>query len=202
MPVQDIVNSFDDLAKQTITFVGDQTSFSDMYLRFVKSEFADVDVVIEPNLEAAKKSIICQTGHANLLIVSARVADIEAATLTQMCERSNQLHPVLAFQNMYEVSDFLATLTDNAFMARLSFLPLRARIDSSISILRLLISGERHICGEVMDLLMKEKRFAPQKSTPMFRPKIMHSWQHSLRERPKCCACCQKGNRTRLSPTA
>ena len=55
MPVQDIVNSFDDLAKQTITFVGDQTSFSDMYLRFVKSEFADVDVVIEPNLEAAKK---------------------------------------------------------------------------------------------------------------------------------------------------
>ena len=75
-------------------------------------------------------------------------------TLFELSKQFPNFDLALAFHDIKDIKNFIDAIGDTALMAKLSFLPLRTRIDSAINIFRLLVSGERHICGEVMDYLL------------------------------------------------
>lgn len=139
---------------QTILFVGGRSSFPDVYLRFIASEFENFDVSIVPTLSSAKARLRTEPYVAVTLIFSTRSIDSEPECLFELSDLAPQFHPVCAYQNVEDIRPLIDAIGGTELMAKLSFLPLRTRIDSAINILSLLVSGERHICGDIMDYLL------------------------------------------------
>lgn len=156
MPIQAKTTHFSYAKRQTILFVGGPSSFPDVYLRLIASEFENTDVAILPSFSAAKTRLAEETDAPFILVFSSRSAHAETDTLIELTTRFSRFQPVLAFLNASEIGPTIDIIGEPELMARLSFLALRSRIDTAINIFRLLISGERHICGEVMDNVLSE----------------------------------------------
>ena len=140
--------------RQAILFVGGRTSFPDVYLRLIMSEFDNLDVSIVPTFAAVKDRLNTSPYCRVTLIFSPRSVEAEMETLFELSKQFPNFDLALAFHDIKDIKNFIDAIGDTALMAKLSFLPLRTRIDSAINIFRLLVSGERHICGEVMDYLL------------------------------------------------
>lgn len=141
-------------SRPSILFIGDTTSFSDMYIRLIKSEFPDV------NVQRAVNTSEANPGNHNSLraVVMACREGVDAlGRLQSWIQMDPSLRPVLAYQTMSEARTVLEAINDRSLVERLSFLPLRARMDCTVTILRLVMSGERHVSGEVLDTLMAWK---------------------------------------------
>lgn len=139
---------------QTILFVGGRSSFPDVYLRFIAREFENFDVSIVPTLTTAKARLKAEPYVAVTLIFSTRSIEAEPECLLELSKMVPHFHQVCAYQNVEDINPLLDEIGGTELMAKLSFLPLRTRIDSAINIYSLLVSGERHICGEVIDHLL------------------------------------------------
>jgi DNA-binding CsgD family transcriptional regulator len=144
--------------KQTILFVGGHLSFPDVYLRLIASEFENFDVAIVPTLESAKAGLTANSYVAVALIFSARSVKAEPEYLFELFMLFPDLRPVFAYQTVADIKSLIDAIGGTDLMAGLSFLPLRTRIDSAINIFGLLVSGERHIGGDVMDYFLAEGR--------------------------------------------
>ena len=144
-------------AQPTVLFIGDSTSFSNMYLRLIQSEFPDLDVANVATANEAKAVISPQGTRVCAVILSCQHALEAISDLQSIAQKMPSIRPVLAYQTVDEVRKALHASDKNAFVERLSFLPLRARMDCTITVLRLVLSGERHVSGEVLDMLMAWK---------------------------------------------
>jgi DNA-binding NarL/FixJ family response regulator len=141
----------------TVLFVGDSTDFSDMYLRLIQSEFPDLDVENLPNANEVKEFISSQGTRVCAVVLSCQHARNAISDLQSIAQAVPSIRLVLAYETVEEVRTALYATDKNAFVERLSFLPLRARMDCTITVLRLVLSGERHVSGEVLDMLMAWK---------------------------------------------
>ena len=165
MTTKDITKKCRTAAKQTILFVGDPLSFSEVYLRFIENELGDVKVEVVSTLADAKSRAKPNLQHVGTLICSGKVAYDERDILTDIVGNFGHIHPVIAFDNMREVQSLLGALDDDLVLKRLSFLQLRTKIDCLIGILQLLASGERHVSGDVLDWLIDQKDSASDAHT-------------------------------------
>ena len=138
----------------TIKFIGDTTCFSDMYIRLIQSEFPDVNVFRIVSMAEARPTLYDGLSNTRALVMACRSGPQAVARLQALIHQEPGLRPVLAYQTMSEARAVLEAIDDRAFVERLSFLPLRARMDCTVTILRLVLSGERHVSGEIMDTLM------------------------------------------------
>lgn len=143
--------------RPTILFVGDSSSFSEMYFRLIQSEFPDVQVTNVLNITDATNRVLANARDVCAIVVSCRSGRDTLMGLQSLISNAPTVRPVLAYQTMNEVHTALSALECRSFLERLSFLPLRARMDCTITILRLLLSGERHVSGEVLDMLMERQ---------------------------------------------
>lgn len=140
-----------------VLFIGDSTSFSNMYLRLIQSEFPDLKVANVASASEAKALISPQGTRICAIILSCQHAREAVSELESIAQTRPSIRPVLAYQTVDEVRKALSATDRNAIVERLSFLPLRARMDCTITVLRLVLSGERHVSGEVLDMLMAWK---------------------------------------------
>lgn len=137
-----------------VLFVGDSTSFSKMYLRLIQSEFPDFEVANLASANEAKATFSPQDTRICAIILSCQHEREAVSDLHSIAQLMPAVRPVLAYQTVDEVRTALTATKSKAFVEKLSFLPLRARMDCTITILRLILSGERHVSGEVLDMLM------------------------------------------------
>ena len=143
-------------ARPTVLFVGDRTAYSDMYLRLVQSEFPQIRVACETGPGRARDRLGDDPDGACAIVMSAGLRTSDIRTLAALVCATPRIQPVLAYQTLPEVRHALDAVEDASLFERLSFLPLRTRIDSAMNILRLLFSGERHVSGEVLDMLIED----------------------------------------------
>lgn len=141
----------------TVLFIGGSTSFSNMYLRLIQSEFPDIEVANVASANDAKALISPLGTRICAVILSCQHAREAVSDLQMIAQKMPSIRPVLAYQTVEEVGHALNATGSNSFVERLSFLPLRARMDCTITALRLVLSGERHVSGEVLDMLMAWK---------------------------------------------
>ena len=141
----------------TILFIGDSTCFSNMYIRLVQSEFPDIDIERAINLTEARQDSLYRNRAVEAVVFACRNGRDAVAELQAQFQHDTGLRLILAYQTISEVRSILDAIESRAIVERLSFLPLRARMDCTVTILRLVLSGERHVSGEVMDTLMAWK---------------------------------------------
>lgn len=144
-------------APPAILFVGDSTSFSDMYIRLIQSEFQDVDVKRATNLDDAHAAALFRGSDVEAIVLACRNGHDAVADIQAQLQQEPDLHLVLAYQSVSEARDLLGSIENRTFVERLSFLPLRTRMDCTVTILRLVLSGERHVSADIMDTLMAWK---------------------------------------------
>lgn len=140
-----------------VLFVGDTTSFSNMYIRLLQSEFPDVHFESVASITEARNARAHNGGKIRAIVLSCRSGLDDVAELEIDVEKEPGLRPVLAYQTAQEARTALQAIKNRAFVERLSFLPLRSRMDCTVTILRLVLSGERHVSGDVLDMLMTWK---------------------------------------------
>lgn len=155
--------------KDMILFVGDHSCFSDIYLRLISEEFSHFQIACERRIEDAERRIEVETANVSLVIICCRFGPDALAALKRIVTARPDVGPVLAYAAMSEVRDVLQSSYKHAPLERLSFLPMRAKIDAVISILHLLISGECHVSNDVVNFLLEE-RGAPDAPTPQGCP--------------------------------
>lgn len=137
-----------------VLFIGDSSSFSNMYLRLIQSEFPDIDVENVAGVDEAKAVISRHAARICAVVLSCQHAQEAVSDLQSIAQVTPRLRPVLAYQTVDEVRKALTAIDSRAFVEKLSFLPLRVRMDCTVTTLRLILSGERHVSGEVLDMLM------------------------------------------------
>jgi len=140
-----------------VLFVGDSTIFPKMYLRLIQSEFPDIDVKSATSVATVKSAISLQGPRIRAVVLSCQTGREAVTDLQLFALAMPSLRPVLAYQDVDDVRTALDAIDSKAFVERLSFLPMRVRMDSTVTTLRLVLSGERHVSGEVLDMLMAWK---------------------------------------------
>ncbi len=139
-----------------ILFVGDHSCFSNIYLRLIGEEFSHFDIVCERRIEDAVRKAEVNGPKIALVVICCRFGQAALAALKQIVSIAPNIRPALAYGSMFEVRDALQSSPDYAPLDRVSFLPMRAKIDAVISILHLLISGECHVSNDVMKFLLEK----------------------------------------------
>jgi DNA-binding NarL/FixJ family response regulator len=140
-----------------ILFIGDTASFSDMYIRLVQSEFLDIDILRVATNDDLRNASWDLHGDVGAVVVACRNGLRTIGQLQSLVHDKPGLRPVLAYQTVGEARGFLQAADDKAFVEQSSFLPLQARMDCTVSILRLVLSGERHVSGDILDALIALK---------------------------------------------
>jgi len=144
------------VTEQTILLVGDKYTFSDLYIRTIKNEFLNSQVVTLPTSAQAKKWLSSETDIMPLVVISARVAEKEEKFLIEVMAMSDLLNFVVVFKAISEIKSLLAKINDIEAASQVNFLPLNKQIECAMTILRLLECGERYICGDVLKLMLTE----------------------------------------------
>ncbi|MEO0931834.1 MAG: response regulator transcription factor, partial [Pseudomonadota bacterium] len=140
-----------------ILFVGDHNCFSEIYLRLIAEEFGHYRILCDRSLDDARQRARIEGPDIAFLVMCCRFGTPALITLREVVKNHPTIHPVLAYGAMNEVRSVLRSADDYAPFQRLSFLPMKARVDAVISILHLLVSGECHVSNDVMKMLLADQ---------------------------------------------
>jgi DNA-binding NarL/FixJ family response regulator len=142
------------IEQPAVLFIGDSVNFSSMYLRLTQSEFPDIAIKKVATLNDARTFISSHAAQIRAVILSCQLDREAVLDLQSLVDEMPSLRPVLAYQTLDELRSALTAIEGRAFFERLSFLPLRVRMDCTVTTLRLILSGERYVTGEVLDIFM------------------------------------------------
>lgn len=140
-----------------ILFVGDYDCFSDIYLRLIGEEFGHYRILCDRSLDEAKQRIQTEGADVAFVVMCCHFGAPTLAALRDIVDNDPTIHPVLAYCAIDEVRGVLKSTNDYAPFQRLSFLPMKAKVDAVISILHLLVSGECHISNDVVKMLLEDQ---------------------------------------------
>ncbi len=140
-----------------ILFVGDHACFSHIYLRLVRDEVAHFDVVCARHIEEAERVVAEDPQRIAFIIMGSGFGARALVSLSQVKDRAPKVRAVLAYENLAELRRVLTSDDGFRHLEELSFLPMRTKVDATISILQLLISGEQYVSGDVMQILLDQQ---------------------------------------------
>lgn len=140
---------------RSVLFVGDHRSFSNLYLGLIQDEFPDFKIVWDPRLTDAEHRVSILRNQAAIIVVSCKFGSLVLPTIERLSQMAPNAQFVLAYETAEDIRASVQGSMGLSELAQFSFLPMRSKIETSIFILHLLNSGEQHVSGEVIELLME-----------------------------------------------
>lgn len=141
-----------------VVFVGDHSSFSDLYLRLIQEEFPDYLIVWDPRITDAQHRVASLRDKADVIVISCKFGASVLPAISRFSTSAPNARFVLAYDTLEDVRAVMETVDDLKMLQQFSFLPMRSKIETSIFVLHLLHSGERHFSAELMQLVLDRHR--------------------------------------------
>jgi DNA-binding CsgD family transcriptional regulator len=141
-------------------FVGDAFVFSDIILRHASVEFSHLGFIRISTIEALFDVPVEQARRCRIIVVDEGQSDELIALVDAVFERFGKTRVALAYRKPTVAHDFLLKSGENPMLARVGMLPMRLEIDHWMSMLRLLICGERYIPYELFDAVRPPEKVA------------------------------------------
>jgi DNA-binding CsgD family transcriptional regulator len=148
----------------TIAFLGSVLNFSPLFLRIIQSEFVGLDVCRVDTLAQLDASPERAAMDLRIVVFDQAHAECLGRNLAYFRDRLQGLQLVFGYSDV-TVARKLYALTEAAGGADLRFLPMNVQVDVWISIVRLLMSGQRYVPEEVLPpaATVGTSTFSPQK---------------------------------------
>ncbi len=147
-------------------FVGNALAFSDNILRHAQAEFACVQFNRIGDVEALLSLSEEMAERCALIVVDDGQADDLRQNILVLNERFRKSRFALAYRQAAIAHGFLKHASGHPQLAKVGILPMRLEIDHWLSVLRLLIGGERYIPFE----LFENTHPAAPKASPAEKP--------------------------------
>ncbi|MCV2893427.1 response regulator transcription factor [Lentibacter sp. XHP0401] len=130
-------------------FVGNQMRFSDTVIRLVETEMPCLGFTRVASLNEPLFMEESQAHSVRIIIVDDSLVKDLLKTLPQLIAKFPQANIVLAYQKP-EVARNLIRIDGGQFASKLvGFLPMNLQIDSWLSVLQLLVCGEKYVPAEL-----------------------------------------------------
>ncbi|SEO15860.1 regulatory protein, luxR family [Pseudorhodobacter antarcticus] len=132
-------------------FVGDAFAFSDNILRHTSIEFSYLNFIRISTIEALFDVPVEQVERCRIIVVDEGQSEQLIGQVEAVFDRFGTARIALAYRKPTVAHNFLRKVGENPMLARVGILPMRLEIDHWVSLLRLLICGERYIPYELFD---------------------------------------------------
>ena len=145
--------------KELGIFVGNTLAFSDSILRHTSAEFTCLTFIRIATIDDLLKITAEQAKRCSIIIIEEDQVDGLIADVSPLYARFKKARFALAYRRKAIAQSFLRHATNDPSLARIGILPMRLEIDHWLSVLRLLMGGERYIPYELFD---REQNAEPQ----------------------------------------
>lgn len=137
--------------KEIGIFVGNTLAFSDSILRHTSAEFTCLTIIRISTIEELLDITADQTKRCSIIIVEEGQIDGLMTNISSLHTRFQKARFALAYRRKATAQSFLRHATHDPALSRIGILPMRLEIDHWLSVLRLLMGGERYIPYELFD---------------------------------------------------
>lgn len=145
-------------AAETGFFVGNALDFSDVILRHAAAEFSSIHFERIATIDDILAIPIDQTKNCRIIVVNEGEVDELRKNTQALLERFTKTRLALAYRRPGIAQNFLEHSSEEPLLAKVGMLPMRLEIDHWMSILRLLICGERYIPYELFNNTLPTRR--------------------------------------------
>lgn len=130
-------------------FIGDTLSFSDTTLKLARSEFGCLNFRRLTDLSRIMDLSEDRRAMLRTIIVDESEADVLRESFADFQAACSNAHFTLAYRNRKIARDLLMACQGYPALHRIGFLPMNFNIDLWLSVLRLLVGGDRYVPSEL-----------------------------------------------------
>jgi DNA-binding CsgD family transcriptional regulator len=141
----------DDSCKEVCFFVGDELAFSDCVVKHANAEFTSLTFVRKATLPDVLATPDQQAAQCRIIVVDDSLVDELMDRATDIFAYFTTTAMALSYRNTTIAEMFLRRAASDALLSKVGVLPMRLEIDHWMSVLRLLICGERYIPYELFN---------------------------------------------------
>ena len=132
-------------------FVGNALAFSSTILRHTSAEFTSISFIRIATIAELLNIPPAQANNCRIIVVDEGQASELRRNLASLMDRSKQTRVALAYRRPALAQGFLRHAAGDPLLSRVGVLPMRLEIDHWMSVLRLIICGERYIPYELVN---------------------------------------------------
>lgn len=134
-------------------FIGDELAFSDNILKHTCAEFTSLQFNRIATIEDALKVPVAKAALCRIIIIDESQVDHLKRDLPAVFAHFAKSRVALSYRRSAIAEQFLRHAADDPLLSRVGVLPMRLEIDHWMSVLRMLICGERYIPYELFNFL-------------------------------------------------
>lgn len=138
-----------DKPKEFGFFIGDEIAFSDCLLKLASAEFPSLQFIRISTLKGVLGASDVQAAQCRFIVVDDSLADDLRATLPAISADFAKAKVALSYRHEPIAEAFLRDAANNPALTEVGLLPMRLEIDHWLSVLRMLICGERYVSYEL-----------------------------------------------------
>lgn len=134
-------------------FIGDELAFSDSILKHTDTEFTCLQFIRIATLGDALKMPAAQAAQCRIIVVDESQVDDLRTRLPALFIHFAKTRVALSYRRIKIAETFLRHAVEDPLLAKVGVLPMRLEIDHWVSVLRMLICGERYIPYELFNAM-------------------------------------------------
>lgn len=137
--------------KELGILVGNTLAFSDSILRHTSAEFTCLSFIRISTIDELLDITADQAKRCSIIVVEEGQVDGLMTDVSSLYAHFKKARFALAYRRKATAQAFLRHATNDPALARIGILPMRLEIDHWLSVLRLLMGGERYIPYDLFD---------------------------------------------------
>ncbi|MGO4910592.1 LuxR C-terminal-related transcriptional regulator [Pseudorhodobacter sp. W20_MBD10_FR17] len=161
-------------------FIGDEIAFSDCLLKLTSAEFSSLQFIRIPTLNSALSTSDVQAAQCRIIIVNDSLVDDLRASLPAISAHFAKANVVLSYRHAPIAEAFLRDAANDPALVKVGVLPMQLEMVHWMSVLRMLICGERYIPYELFHA------FPPKPNAIGPAPAQQQTAQESAPAKPPC----------------